>query len=148
MKVDERFYCFGCGRTGDAIDLTAQLFGLDLREAAEKLAEDFGLTGLEYMPDKRKGSEQKVASEKIASQDELWNRKLEFYRDILLFQQRLLCHFREHYAPKTVDEEWEDRFVLALDLMPVVEYHLDILFFGTEDEQKELIEELERGVGG
>lgn len=46
MKVDERFYCFGCGRTGDAIDLTAQLFGSDLREAAEKLAEDFGLTGL------------------------------------------------------------------------------------------------------
>lgn len=147
MKVDERFYCFGCGRTGDAIDLTAQLFGSDLREAAEKLAEDFGLTGLEYMPDKRKRSEQKVASEKKASQDEIWNRKQEFYKDILLFQRRLLCHFKEYYAPKTMDEKWDDRFSLALDQMPVVEYRLDILFFGTKDEQKALIKELKRGVG-
>ena len=25
MKVDDRYYCFGCGVTGDAIDLTMQL---------------------------------------------------------------------------------------------------------------------------
>lgn len=23
MKVDDRYYCFGCGVTGDAVDLTA-----------------------------------------------------------------------------------------------------------------------------
>ena len=28
MKVDRRYYCFGCGCTGDAIDFTAQLFGI------------------------------------------------------------------------------------------------------------------------
>ena len=27
MKLDERYYCFGCGVTGDAVDLTAKLFG-------------------------------------------------------------------------------------------------------------------------
>ena len=43
MKLDERYYCFGCGVTGDAVDLTAKLFGIGLREAAVKLAEDFGL---------------------------------------------------------------------------------------------------------
>ena len=43
MKLDERYYCFGCGATGDAVDLTAKLFGIGLREAAVKLAEDFGL---------------------------------------------------------------------------------------------------------
>ena len=41
MKLDERYYCFGCGATGDAVDLTAKLFGIGLREAAVKLAEDF-----------------------------------------------------------------------------------------------------------
>ena len=28
MKVDERYYCFGCHETGDVIDFTARLFGL------------------------------------------------------------------------------------------------------------------------
>ena len=44
MKVDRRYYCFGCGCTGDAVDFTAQLFGLGAREAAVKLAEDFGIS--------------------------------------------------------------------------------------------------------
>lgn len=43
MKVDRRYYCFGCGVTGDVIDFTAQLFGLSLKEAALKLADDFGI---------------------------------------------------------------------------------------------------------
>ena len=28
MKVDERFYCFGCGASGDVIDLAAGIFHL------------------------------------------------------------------------------------------------------------------------
>ena len=41
MKVDFRFHCFGCGADGDVIDLTAKLFQLSLRQAAEKLATRF-----------------------------------------------------------------------------------------------------------
>ena len=41
MKVDERYYCFGCHETGDVIDFTAKLFGLTPYEAAKKLAWDF-----------------------------------------------------------------------------------------------------------
>lgn len=44
MKVDFRFHCFGCGADGDVIDFTAKLFQLSLRQAAEKLASDFGLS--------------------------------------------------------------------------------------------------------
>ena len=43
MKVDQRFHCFGCGEDGDVIDFTAKLFNLSPKEAAEKLAQDFGL---------------------------------------------------------------------------------------------------------
>ena len=43
MKVDQRFHCFGCGADGDVIDFTAKLFNLSPKEAAEKLAQDFGL---------------------------------------------------------------------------------------------------------
>ena len=49
MKLNERyFYCFGCGATGDVIDLVAKLFDLSSYEAAQKLAQDFGIG-----PDKR-----------------------------------------------------------------------------------------------
>ena len=44
MKLnDTYYYCFGCGANGDAIDLAAKLFDLNPRQAAEKLASDFGL---------------------------------------------------------------------------------------------------------
>ena len=37
MKLNEDyFYCFGCGATGDVIDLVARLFNLSNYEAAQK----------------------------------------------------------------------------------------------------------------
>src|SRR5699024_15939 len=45
MKLnDTYYYCFGCGATGDVIDLTSQLFGLSSFQAARKLSQDFGLS--------------------------------------------------------------------------------------------------------
>ena len=45
MKLNEEyFYCFGCGATGDVIDLAARLFSLSSYDAAKKLAADFGIT--------------------------------------------------------------------------------------------------------
>lgn len=43
MKMDKRYYCFGCGDTGDAIDFVAKYFGLAPKSAAMKIASDFGL---------------------------------------------------------------------------------------------------------
>ena len=43
MKVDDRFYCFGCHASGDVIDFTARLFGLSPYAAAQKLETDFGI---------------------------------------------------------------------------------------------------------
>ena len=46
MKLNEDyFYCFGCGATGDVIDLVAKLFNLSSYDAAKKLAYDFGIAG-------------------------------------------------------------------------------------------------------
>ena len=46
MKLNEDyFYCFGCGASGDVIDLAARLFGLSGYDAAKKLSADFGITG-------------------------------------------------------------------------------------------------------
>lgn len=44
MKLDKRRHCFGCQADGDVIDFTAELFGLGLKDAAEQLASDFGIS--------------------------------------------------------------------------------------------------------
>lgn len=43
MKVDNRYHCFGCGADGDVINFTTKLFGVGNKQAAEKLAADFGV---------------------------------------------------------------------------------------------------------
>lgn len=44
LKLNEDyFFCFGCGASGDVIDFTARLFGISLKDAAEKLAADFSI---------------------------------------------------------------------------------------------------------
>ncbi len=44
LKLNEDyFFCFGCGASGDVIDFTARLFGISLKDAAQKLAEDFDI---------------------------------------------------------------------------------------------------------
>ena len=44
MKLDKRFHCFACQADGDAVDFVSRLFHLPSREAAIKLADDFGMT--------------------------------------------------------------------------------------------------------
>lgn len=43
MKADERFHCFGCQADGDVISFTSRLFDLSPKDAALKLASDFGI---------------------------------------------------------------------------------------------------------
>ena len=42
MKVDRRYYCFGCGCTGDAIDFTAQLFEAFQQKSQSRHQKNFG----------------------------------------------------------------------------------------------------------
>ena len=41
MKVDERFYCFGCGASGDVIDFVSRMEGVGAKEAALRLSEEY-----------------------------------------------------------------------------------------------------------
>lgn len=43
MKVDRRYYCFGCGATGDSIDLAGRLLGLSPFDSLMRVADDFGI---------------------------------------------------------------------------------------------------------
>ena len=65
MKVDRRFHCFGCQADGDVIDFTARLFGLNSKEAALKLAEDFSVSfdAKGHDPPRRRPVKRKISEE-------------------------------------------------------------------------------------
>ena len=65
MKVDRRFHCFGCQADGDVIDFTARLFGLNKKDAALKLAEDFSVSydAKDHDPPRRRPVRRKISEE-------------------------------------------------------------------------------------
>ena len=97
MKVDRRYYCFGCGCTGDVIDFTAQLFGLKSREAALKLADDFGISYGNRARDSPKIGKKSLVKEKGKTPETDW--KTECARFTKAYQiphpasgmERMLC---------------------------------------------------------
>lgn len=139
MKVDRRYYCFGCGCTGDAIDFTAQLFGLGLKDAALKLADDFGISYSGRGRDSLK--KQAVIKKTEQTPEEMW--QAEYLRCLRAYldYRSLLLDWKEQYAPKSREEEWNDRIVTALRELTTVEYYLDILLFGEPEEKEELVKE-------
>lgn len=136
MKVDKRFHCFGCGADGDVIDFTAQLFGLDLKSAAEKLAADFQIS---YTHHKRKETVKKSIREK--SEEQMY-RELEVkcFR-VLSDYFHLLRHWGRAYAPKPKDETWHPLFVEALQKKDHIEYLLDVLLYDSIEDRAALIKD-------
>ena len=102
MKLnDTYYYCFGCGANGDAIDLTAKLFDLNPRQAAEKLAHDFGLD-----PDKPPANAIALPPPKRGLTDEQWA-DIAYCLRVLTDYLDLLHDWQERYKPTTLAQRAE-----------------------------------------
>ena len=134
MKVDQRFHCFGCGEDGDVIDFTAKLFDLSPKEAAEKLAQDFGLIYDSQAPPRRRYVRQKNEAQKFREDRQRCYRVLSDY-------YYLLKKWEADRSPKTPEEEPHPRFVEAIQKRTYVEYLLDLFLYESEEEQKAWIAE-------
>ena len=135
MKLNEEyFYCFGCGATGDVIDLTARLYNLSTKEAAEKLAQDFGLIYDSQAPPRRNYVRQKTEAQKFREDRQRCYRVLSDY-------YYLLKKWEADRSPRTPEEEPHPRFVAAIQKKPYVEYLLDLFLYESEEEQKAWIAE-------
>ena len=163
MKIDERFYCFGCHATGDVIDFTARLFGLSLYDAAKKLANDFNI---EPLPPGKNAPIQKLPAELSERKEE--QRVL----GLLIDYERLLMKWKEEYAPAMPDKEqtrkvcdatpqnqrergehaqaqrracedpetWDERFCQAIRHQIPVGYAIECLISSEPDKRKEMME--------
>ena len=133
MKLNEDyFYCFGCGASGDVIDLAAKLFGLSGYDAAKKLAADFGIT------------EQKPSVlaklERGKSQAELENRSFRVLGDYL----QILQDWKAHCAPQSPEDAIDPRYAEACHMLERIENMLDILTYGTPKERAEVVADLQK----
>ena len=134
MKVDQRFHCFGCGEDGDVIDFTAKLFDLSSKEAAEKLAQDFGLIYNSQAPPRRRYVRQKTEAQQFREDRQRCYRILSDY-------YHLLKRWETDHSPRTPEEEPHLRFVEAVQKKAYVEYLLDFFLYDSEEEQKAWIAE-------
>ena len=134
MKVDARFHCFGCGADGDVIDFTARLYDLSPKEAAEKLAQDFGLSyDSKALPRRsyvRQKSEAQVRKEK---REHGWRVLTDYYH--------LLRKWEAEYSLKTPDEDPHPRFLEAIQKKDYMGYLLDTFLDSSTEEQDQWIAE-------
>ena len=134
MKVDTRFHCFGCGADGDVIDFTARLYDLSPKEAAEKLAQDFGLSYDNKAPPRRSYVRQK-------SEAQVRKEKREHGWRVLTDYYHLLRKWAADYSPKMPDEDPHPRFLEAIQKKDYMGYLLDTFLDSSTEEQDQWIAE-------
>lgn len=131
MKVDDRFYCFGCGASGDVIDFTARRFGISLKDAATKLAADFGSNPRPptevHIP--KRHAEPCPDSERLC---------ICVLRDYL----RLLQIWRVRYEPVEPGAPMDDRFVESCQMEATINFFLDVLIVGDPALRERVLEVL------
>lgn len=123
MKLDRRFYCFGCGATGDVIDFVSRLRGIGSKEAAILLAQDFAIPYEDSAGKTNRPRQQNTDEQNYQHMERYCSR-------VLLDYYQLLCHWKEDYAPQTPENGYHPRFVEALQKLSLVEYLLDELLCG------------------
>lgn len=130
LKIDtdkQRFYCFGCGASGDSISFVQKLHGSNFKET---------LQHLNLKKPLKINSEQKKRRTLVNDfrewEKSLKNELTDFYREFKAITRDL----------KTWEEveEFEDDF----NLMPLAEYFLEILTNGTDEDKYNLYKRMKK----
>jgi len=126
----KRYRCFGCGKSGDVISLIQELKGICFKDALRYL----GITGNQPIT---------VSSREIKKRDLIWrfrkwcrdygNQLADCYRDCLQRTEDL----------KSMEEA--ERVADLFHQMPVIEYRMDVLLNGDDEEKFQLFCEVMNG---
>ena len=128
LKMNEDyFFCFGCGASGDVIDFTARLFGISFKDAATKLAADFGISA---------ETKQVFIRQNPSRLEELRCRRA------LTAYLHLLKEWKTRYAPKTPEDSLDDHFVESCQQYDRIAGLLEMLDETAPTERKHAVEAL------
>ena len=140
MKLDKRFHCFGCQTDGDAIDFVAKLFNLKPKEAAEKIAYDFGICYDRNFKPISKPRTHKPTPEQLYKAEE--NRCFR----VLTGYLKQLKAWKTEFAPKSDDENLDPRFLEAVNRADYLEFLLERLINGTKEQKMAVVTEQRKEV--
>ena len=135
MKLYEKsFHCFGCQADGDVISFTGRLFNITPKEAAAKLASDFGIS----FDSRKLVTYVKKRVVMPPSQEDITAHRINYVYHELANYRNLLVQWKQQYAPASFDEEMHPRFVEALNNLPFVEYQLDMLLSDSDFDKRQI----------
>ena len=138
MKLNEDyFFCFGCGASGDVIDLVARLFKLSCFEAAEKLAEDFGIG-----PDKPPSAGARALPKYDLDESQPESGCPGALRDYI----HLLETWKKDYAPTDRESSFDNRYAEACRELDHMKYLADSQAETKPGQQKNAEQELRPGM--
>lgn len=126
--TDKKYYCFGCGERGDAIDFVSKFYGIAPYDAAMQIADQFGIS----LSSSVRSPPKQIKREKSVKQI-LEESRSKTYR-VLCEYRHMLNGFERDYSPTSI-EEIDPRFEEAIKNLPFVEYLLDLLLCGTDSEK-------------
>ena len=125
------FYCYRCHKSGDVISLYRQITGAGFRQAVEDLNGQYGLNLPLKNADEDPMRKAKALAEKRKQElEEKERRDRKLLEDLWNAADavQLLEYFKENLAPKTRDELWRQRFIVALRYLPQLTYLRDCLY--------------------
>ena len=131
MKLNEEyFYCFGCGATGDVIDLTARALQPVPQRGRREAGAGFWPDYDSQAPPRRRYVRQKPEAQKFKE-----DRRPCLSR-VLADYFHLLRKWETDYTPKTPEENPHPRFMEAIQKKDYVGYLLDFFLENSPEEQK------------
>lgn len=126
-RGNKGWHCFGCGVGGSVIDFVMIYFNIDFKQAVTKIDTDFKLC-LTRKPTLREYRQMQERSRKFEAERAAYAQKLS---EAIQEGKRLFNEFirlrdnKRNFAPKTPSEEWDERYIEALNKIDYTEYLLD-----------------------
>lgn len=111
-----RFKCFVCGEGGSVIDFEMKLYGLEFKQAVERIAADYGLPTPRELTEQDRAAMRRAREEKRRQREEMEakRREAEYEWAKALDRWLVLMRIIERFKPKKPDEEFSEPFAYAL----------------------------------
>lgn len=133
-----RFRCWACNASGDAIDFTGRLLGLDPMAAVERLNAEFALS----LPLHRKPTPAEAQAARRRLEIVRAHKQFEEWREA--FISRLCAAYRVAHIALQDMENWgklSERKATAIRWQACFEYWADMLEHGTPEDQAQIYRE-------
>lgn len=129
---DNHYKCFGCGERGDVIDFIQKLHGLSFPDALKHLGIERG----EITPEIRQDVERRKRWAELIKQFRDWEeRYCTYVSDLWHKTKRLMMN--------GIPPDDLDLYAPLFHMLPVWEYHIKILIYGTDEEKYKLYKDKE-----